>query len=104
MGGTTMFRLLLALSLVVQLVHGQDVKKILTVGDSWAEYSGNSFSKYCPCALQIQRGIGGTTAVQWAAGASREQETSFPNALTAAGTMNANDIVILSVGGNDWIG
>ena len=76
-------------------------KKILTVGDSWAEYSGNTFTDFCSGAQQINRGIGGTTAVQWTAGTG---DNNFADALTAAGTMNGNDIVVLSVGGNDWIG
>lgn len=95
-------------------------RKILTVGDSWASYSGNTFSQFCrpACgpglawhysnafffgsgAVQINRGIGGTTAVQWTAGSG---DTNFADAIAAAGTMDGNDIIVLSVGGNDWIG
>lgn len=74
--------------------------KILTVGDSWAEYSGDSFAKYCSGAVQINRGIGGTTAAQWRRG---EGETSFAKALAAAGRLSANDVVVFSLGGNDFI-
>ena len=100
------FVVILALSLPIISVttSTNNPKKILTVGDSWASYSGNTFSKFCNCAVQIQRGIGGTTAVQWASGYGASGDTNFANALTAAGTMNGNDVVVLSVGGNDWMG
>lgn len=80
-------------------------KKILTVGDSWAEYSGNTFSDYCDGAIQINKGVGGSEAVDWAAGGKfHGRDTNFAKALEAAGTMNGNDIIVLSVGGNDWMG
>ena len=32
-------------------------KKILTIGDSWAEYSGNSFAKYCKGTVQASPAV-----------------------------------------------
>ena len=112
---------LLAVFLLTFALHSDATtpRKILTVGDSWASYSGNTFAQFCrpACvpglawhsnafffgsgAVQINRGIGGTTAVQWTAGSG---DTNFAAAIAAAGTMDGNDIIVLSVGGNDWIG
>lgn len=38
-------------------VPASDPKKILLVGDSWASYSGNSFTTFCSGAQQINKGI-----------------------------------------------
>ena len=96
---------LFALIIANAKAHVSDPKKILTVGDSWAEYSGNAFGDYCEGAIQINKGIGGSTAVGWAGGGQfHGRDTNFANALQAAGPMNANDIIYLSVGGNDWMG
>jgi len=89
----------------VNAVSTSDPKKILTVGDSWSEYSGNTFADFCDGAIQINKGIGGSTAVGWAkGGVFHGRDVNFAKALEAAGTMNGNDIVVLSVGGNDWMG
>merc|ERR1711871_1031988 len=102
MGIPTPMRLL-AVFLLTFALHSDATtpRKILTVGDSWASYSGNTFAQFCSGAVQINRGIGGTTAVQWTAGSG---DTNFAAAIAAAGTMDGNDIIVLSVGGNDWIG
>jgi lysophospholipase L1-like esterase len=82
-----------------------DPKKILTVGDSWAEYSGNAFADFCDGTIQINKGVGGSSADGWAAGNKfHGRDTNFAKALQAAGTMNGNDVIVLSVGGNDWMG
>ena len=75
--------LILATTFVFSSAH-----KILTVGDSWAAYSGNTFTDYCAGATQINKGIGGTTADQWIAGKRLSWADSIPSfqeALQAAG-------------------
>jgi hypothetical protein len=94
-----------ALLLSATQAQNSDPKKILTVGDSWSEYSGNTFSDYCDGAIQINKGVGGSEAVQWAAGGKfAGRDVNYAKALAAAGTMNGNDIIVVSVGGNDWMG
>lgn len=76
-------------------------KKILVVGDSMGDFSGASFTDYCSGAIQINRAIGGTTALQWRNAAS--EDTDFAEALNAADTMDGDDFVVMSLPANDFI-
>ena len=87
-----MLRCLVALAFLATVTMAD--KKILVVGDSMGDYSGASFGDFCLGAVQINRAIGGTTALQWR---NNNGDMSFADSLAAAGTMNGDDIVVVFV-------
>lgn len=78
--------------------------KVLILGDSMAQFSGQSLATYCSGATVFNGGIGGTTADEWG--------STMPHLLDAVGGANcgstlsnsAGDKIWLSIGGNDVMG
>ncbi len=67
--------------------------KILAVGDSMAEFMGETLESFCGNSKVYNAGVGGTTAIQWASYSKDD--------IAACGS--DWDVVYISVGGNDFL-
>lgn len=86
---------------------------ILIIGDSFAEFSGDSLKEYCPGSMIVNRGVGGSLAADWGASGGGVSTGICDKALHGQGPCKASaafaDVpagvshVLLAVGGNDWM-
>lgn len=88
---------------------------ILILGDSFAEFSGDSLKEYCPGSMVVNRGVGGSLAADWGASGGGKSTGNCKKDLHGRGPCKASaafaDVppgvsvshVLLAVGGNDWV-
>lgn len=88
---TTLPRILLALSLLLGVTSAVDT---LVIGDSYADYGKTYWATYCGMTV-LNKGVGGTTSVQWAAGDTMKD--AYDQAKEAKN-------ILFTIGGNDFMG
>merc|ERR1719181_1595973 len=78
-----------------------EAKTVILIGDSLSEYSKNTVATFCGGSVNVNNGIGGTTAAQWR---TQEEDSDMyvPRAIkTKSG--QCGDVIVVSLGGNDQL-
>lgn len=99
---TTLAAVALAASALLAAAPGVVAFTVVQLGDSAASptYASNYLDKYCGGAVTTVKGVGGTTAQQWAT-AESGSDLYAPEIVKPDGT--CFDVAVLSLGGNDGL-
>lgn len=94
-----------ALMLLVGVAEVAAQSKVLQVGDSWGQYSGNTLATYCSGSTLVNKAVSSSTADEWAAGSQcpTSEPSSSCSATNAFAAITAATHVVVSLGGNDFL-